>query len=110
MISAGANKFRMWKKSFLGCPSKEGLNVPKLGESRGGEDGLGVGCRRALLCAFWLNWLLGRTSPGIGGAQVGAGRAAWWLSVQALASPSACLSITAPPPTTPAQVLPKQLG
>lgn len=34
---AGANKFRMWKKSFLGCPSKEGLNVPECGESRRGE-------------------------------------------------------------------------
>lgn len=35
---AGANKFRMWKKSLLGCPSKEGLNVPECGESRGENE------------------------------------------------------------------------
>lgn len=45
---AGANKFRMWKKSFLGCPSKEGSNVPECGESRRGERAGGGGQEGAI--------------------------------------------------------------
>ena len=33
----------MWKKSFFGCPSKEGLNVPEVGESRRREERAGGG-------------------------------------------------------------------
>lgn len=86
----------MWKESFFGCLSKEGLNVPEVGESRrrGGE-----GWRRGAggCCADRLSLLPGQAFPrqlGVCGSWAGLQGHA--LSVQTLAFPSACLSLPLP--------------
>lgn len=88
----------MWKESFFGCPSKEGLNVPEVGESRRrGGEGWGRGARGC--CADRLSLLPGQAFPPATGGVRELGRLAGPCAVCPDTGLPIRLSVIAPPPS-----------